>query len=172
MVEEAFGRVPSKVLVQKAVRADNAKDYSNAYLMYQTAIRALLNDIKEDRKNKIKTQQLKDHVKELLRRAEELKRSQTKRDAQKSKAIKTMQQSTFNKNGLNAVGSSVTRIEEAPYDKSKETEDRAVNKKEWRFNLDLKFGMKKTTHTPVRNYDEKPEGDIPEDPFVRILYSF
>ena len=47
-----INQVPSKVLLQRARTADQAKDYASAVIMYQEAVGALLSEIHQN-KNKI-----------------------------------------------------------------------------------------------------------------------
>ena len=162
------------VLVAQAVAADHSKDYTTAVVLYRTAIGTLLEEIEQQRHNPHKRKQLKNHVKELLRRAEELQRylddtsksrpssSTTKKQIAANKKTRRSSSvhphtrpsaSTRTSNTRDLVHPVIDKEHRDNNDRNNGSSDcdnnnESEREKEWSFNFDLSFHMRSKIKTP------------------------
>jgi MIT (microtubule interacting and transport) domain len=155
------------VLVASAIAADQAKEYETAMALYRTATSMLLAELEMKRGTAQQRQHLKQRVKELLGRAEELKRYLDKVKSRYARSPSTRLTSDKAVRQL-APGKKTTTLQ--PKQDEHWTQGHKVNERhdnqgildadrdrEWSFHFDLRFDMQSKIKTPSPLPEDKHE---------------
>lgn len=151
------------VLVANAIAADRAKEYDTAMVLYRTTISMLLGELEMKRGNAHQRQHLKQRVKQLLGRAEELQRYLN--------GLKKFPSTPFasDKHGHQLTPGKETTATKPKQDKRRTPRDKVTERhdnqgnvdagrdREWAFHFDLRFDMQSKIKTPTPLPEDKNE---------------